>query len=267
MALRSARFIPVALALTVLVVVPALFASPAGVSASTESSMSSATLSLMNADRARLGLTALRIDPRMTNLAIDRAQWMASTGEMSHQSYGGEVWDALDSMGVATYSSGEAIGSTTANWGTDAAEYLYGLWRGSPEHWDLMMSATYNYIGIGMGFRSETGETYGSLVFAEAPDSTRPGAEMTGAGASGRTVFFTWTGRDGRLQTHTAGLRDFDVQYRVDNGAWSTIRTHITSTQLILTNRPAGHSYSARVRDRDRRNNLSPGSSVRTVRI
>jgi hypothetical protein len=92
-------------------------------------------------------------------------------------------------------------------------------------------------------------------------------AEMTGAGVSSRTVFFTWTGRDGQLQTHTAGLRDFDVQYRVDEGPWSVIRTHTTATQIILANRPAGHTYSVRVRDRDRRNNLSAWSAARTVSV
>ena len=104
-------------------------------------------------------------------------------------------------------------------------------------------------------------------MFVEAPDSSPPDAHLTGAGAAGRTVFFTWTGRDGQLQTHTAGLRDFDVQYRVDDGPWFTIRTHTTATQILLAGRSAGHAYSVRVRDRDRRNNLSPWSSTRTVRV
>ena len=103
-----------------------------------------------------------------------------------------------------------------------------------------MMSNTSNYIGIGVGFRSATGETYSSLVFAEAQDSSRPVALMTGAVTSANTVSFTWIGRDGQLQTHTAGLGDFDVQYRVDAGAWATIRTRTTSTRLILRNRPRG---------------------------
>jgi uncharacterized protein YkwD len=268
MALRFARFAPASLVLVLVIGIPVGISRPAPVSASADGSMASTILSALNADRARLGLRSLRVDPRMAGLAADRARWMASTGDLSHSSFGGEVWTALDARGVATYSSGEAIGSTTAAWGNAAASYLYGLWRDSPEHWALMMSGTYNYIGIGLAYRAETAETYGSLVFAEGPDTTRPVSEMTGAGVvAGRTIFFRWRGRDALLQTHTAGLRDFDVQLRVDNGPWSTIRTHMTSTQLILTNRRAGHTYSARVRDRDRRNNLSQWSRARTVSL
>jgi hypothetical protein len=238
---------------------------PAPTSASTESSMSSTILSLLNGDRVSLGLRALRVDSRLADLAQNRAAWMASTGLMSHQSFGGDIPDAIRSRGVSAYSSGEAIGSTNAGWGIGAAQYLYGLWKGSPEHWGLMMSSTFNYIGV--GFSQGSGSTFGSLVFAEAPDSSRPIAQMTGAGVSGHTVFFTWTGRDGLLQTHTAGLRDYDVQYRVDGGPWIGLRTHTTSTQVILANRLSGHTYAVRIRDRDGRDNLSGWTSPRTVRV
>jgi hypothetical protein len=184
---------------------------------------------------------------------------------MSHDSWGGAVYEAVNLVGVDAYSSAEAIGATTAPLGTEAADYLYDLWKNSPEHWQFMVSGTFNYIGVGVAYGS--GQTWASLVFAETPDISRPVAVLTGSGLSGSSVFWTWTGRDGRLQSHTAGLRDFDVQYRVDDGPWSLIMSHTTSTQLILKNRPAGHVYSVRVRDRDRRNNLSPWSSERPVSV
>jgi hypothetical protein len=263
----SARLFPAFMVLTLVLGVSVWISRPTPISASTESSMTQTILTLLNRDRAARGLVGLRPDTRLGGLATNRAQWMASAGTLSHDSYGGSVDRAVAMVGISAWSSAEAVGSTNAAFGTAAATYLYGLWRDSPEHLALMMSTASNYIGVGVGFRSATGETYSSLVFAEAPDSSRPVARMTGAASAGHTVSFTWIGRDGQLQTHTAGLRDFDVQYRVDAGAWATIETHTTSTRLILANRPAGHTYSVRNRDRDRRNNLSVWSSPRTVRV
>lgn len=59
------------------------------------------------------------------------------------------------------------------------------------------------------------------------------------------------------LQTHTAGLKNFDLEYRVDYGTWSVIRSGTTSTSLSLGSRPHGHYYSLRVRSRDWRGNVS----------
>ena len=236
-------------------------------SASTESSMAGTILSQINRDRAARGLVSLRTDSRLIGLAVNRAQWMASTNDMSHDSYGGAIYDAVAMVGVDAYTSAEAVGATNATFGTDAANYLYSMWQNSPEHWDFMMSGTFNYIGVGVAYSGATASSFASLVFAEAPDSSRPIISLTGYGRSGTSAFWTWAGRDGQLQTHTAGLRDFDVQYRVDTGPWKTILSHTTSTQLILKNRQAGHSYAVRVRDRDRRNNLSAWSTIRTVRI
>jgi uncharacterized protein YkwD len=268
MALRSARIVPLALILALAIGLPAWASHPSPVSASSESSMADTILARMNADRASLGLVPLRLDVRLAGLATRRAGWMAATGQLSHDSSGMSLIDAITTAGVkAPYLGGEAIGVTNAPPGPDAVRLVYDLWRTSPEHWDLMMSRDFNYVGVGVVRNDASGDTYESLVFAEAPDITGPVVRITGSGHTGGTVFFTWAGRDNPLQTHTAGLRDFDVQYRVDGGPWSTIRTHTTTTRLILANRPAGHVYSVRVRDRDRRNNLSPWSVIRTVRV
>jgi uncharacterized protein YkwD len=265
-AVRS-RAVPISLVLSIVVGLPVWTSRPAPVAASTESSMAGTILTRINRDRAAHGLIALRTDTRLINLAVNRAQWMAATGDMSHTSYGGAVYDAVAMVGVNAYASAEAVGATNATLGTPAADYLYSMWQGSPEHWQFLMSTTFNYIGIGVAYQGATATSYASLVFAEAPDSSRPVVKLTGYGHSGTTAFWTWSGYDGQLQSHTAGLRDFDVQYRVDNGPWKTILSHTTSTQLLLKNRARGHSYAVRVRDRDRRNNLSGWSTIRTVRI
>ena len=191
---------------------------------------------------------------------------MASTGELSHVSYGGEVPDAVADTGIRAYTTGEVVGMTSGAIGAEAARSIYGLWKGSPMHWALLMSSTYNYLGIGFAVRS-SGGTYVSIVFAEAPDVTAPAAWMTRAAVNRTTVSFGWSGRDNLLQTHTAGLRNFDVEYRVDGGPWKTLRTATTSTSIVLSARPRGHTYSIRVRDRDRRDNVSAWSAARSVRV
>ena len=45
------------------------------------------------------------------------------------------------------------------------------------------------------------------------------------------------------------------------------LREQTTTTSIVLAGRPRGHAYSIRVRDRDRRDNLSAWSSARSVRV
>ena len=79
---------------------------------------------------------------------------------------------------------------------------------------------------------------------------------MTRVSRSGDDVRWTWSGYDPRLQTHTAGLRDFDVQYRVGWASWVLLRDNTTQTSITLANRPGGRSYALRVRATDRRGNV-----------
>jgi len=263
---RDARTIATIPILALVVGLTVWISRPTPVAASTESSMAGTILSSMNHDRAAQGLIAYRTDSRLIGLAVNRSQWMASTDDLTHDSYGGAIYDAVAMVGVNAYSDAEAVGSTNATAGTDAANYLYGMWRGSPEHWAFMMSGTFNYVGIGVALDA-SGASYASIVFAEAPDVSRPVVQLTGYGHSGTSAFWVWAGHDGQLQSHTAGLRDYDVEYSMDGGSWTLLLSHTTSTQVILKNRLAGHSYAVRVRDRDRRNNLSVWSTTRTVRV
>ena len=102
-------------------------------------------------------------------------------------------------------------------------------------------------------------------MFSESKDHTAPTARNVSLTRTGTTIRFAWTGADRRLQTHTAGLRSFDVRYRVDSGTWRTIRNDTTAKALTLYSRPHGHWYSFRVQSADRRGNLSKWTS--TIRI
>jgi hypothetical protein len=128
-----------------------------------------------------------------------------------------------------------------------------------------MFSARYNYVGVGFAYRSASNTTYASVVFAESKDHTAAVAKNGTLSRTGTTVRFSWSGYDPRLQTHTAGLRSFDVLYRVDGGTWRTIRNDTTSTALTLYSRPHGHWYGFRVQAADRRGNLSRWTSAKRV--
>ncbi len=266
MAQQPRRIVSLAFGLSVLVFaigIPGGPGGPSAVAASGQSTMASVILGLVNTDRVALGLRPLRLQGGLVSVAADRAGWMASHGLMTHQSFGGRVRNSIAAAGITAWSCGEAIGWLTGAAGSSAAHVLYRMWKGSPEHWDLIVSRTFNYIGIGVA--SLSGRTYASLVFAETPDVTGPVASMTGASLSGSTLSFTWTGRDVLLQTHTSGLASFDVAERVDDGAWTTILVATTHRALTLDDGTTGHVYAIRVRGRDGRGNVSAWSSARAV--
>lgn len=232
---------------------------PAPTHASTESTMETSLKLWINRDRLARGLHRLRNDTRLEVLAGDRASWMASKGSLTHTSADGGPCDAMTKRSIYWYRCGEDIGYTTATWGKGSAKYIYNLWRHSAGHWALLMSSRFNYLGIGVARRSN-GATYASIVFLEGPDRTAPTAKMHSRTVHGRDLKWTWTGADVRLQTHTAGLKSYNVELRIDNGAYVQIRTNTTKTSLSLLHQARGHWYSVRVQAKDKRGNLSAWS-------
>ena len=214
----------------------------------------------MNYDRSIRGLRPLRVDVNLRAIATTRAGTLASLGLLSH-SAPGDLSTQLNTAGVRWYGWGEDIGWSSYAWGHDVALSLYTMWKHSPGHWALMMSTRYNYVGIGLGYRWPDGATYSSIVFAEMPDHTAGYARITARGRTGTSVWFHYTGADTLLQTHTAGLRDFDLEYRVDGGPWYIIRIHRTAVSITLPSRAHGHTYYLAVRARDRAGNVSSWST------
>lgn len=216
-------------------------------------------ISWVNRDRVARGLVPVRSYGSLGSIAGTRATRMASNNILSH-SIGGNLTTQLKTYDVAWYRYGETIGYSTAGWTVASAKGIYAAWKGSPSHWALLMSDRFNYIGIGLAYRSSNQRTYASAVMSESPDHTKPQARVTTTARSGADLRWDWTGYDPRLQTRTAGLRDFDVQYRVGSGFWATLRNDTTSTELSLANRSGGRSYGIRVRATDRRGNVGPWS-------
>jgi uncharacterized protein YkwD len=230
----------------------------------TAAAMSTSLLNWINRDRVASGLRAYRSWPAMAALANQRAANMAAKLTLSHDAAGGDPGLALKAAGLQWYSYGEIIGETSYAYGSAAAANLYSMWKASPAHHAIMFSATYNYIGVGVA-RGANGTTWSSILFTESADHTRPSARNGTLSGSGTTVRFSWSGADPLLQTHTAGLRSFDVLYRVDSGSWRLLRNDTTSRSLVLSNRARHHSYSFRVQSADRRGNLSAWTPVKRI--
>lgn len=231
---------------------------------STAGVMAADIVSWLNRDRAAAGLRPLRTWTSLAALANQRAANMAAASTLSHQAAGGDPGAALTSSGIGWYSYGETIGETSYPWGSQAAANLYSMWKGSALHHAIMFSATYNYIGVGIARRSD-GTTWSSVLFSESADHTAPGARNGSLLRSGTSITFHWSGYDPVLQTHTAGLRGFNVQYRVNSGTWSTIRRLTTMTWLGLSNRRHGTYYSFRIQAVDRRGNLSAWTAAKRI--
>lgn len=230
------------------------FAAPA--SAATSASTAEAMIiGWVNTDRAAAGLAPLRGDSDLAYIAGVRASRMASYNTMSH-TVGGNLSSQLAYRDVQWYRYGEAIGWSTAAFPVDSARAIYRMWMNSSAHRALLMSTRFNYIGLGLALRSSNSRTFASAVMTESLDHTRAVARIKTTGRSGDDVAWSWNGYDPRLQTHTAGLRDFDVQYRVGSGTWRTIRDNTTSTSILLRDRVRGHYYAIRVRATDRRGNV-----------
>lgn len=249
-------------AATVAPVVTSAPSSPAAVSPTTS------LLSMINTDRASLGLRPFRYDPVIAGLATERAQKLADLGILDHQAPG-DIGAGLVAAGVHWTSYAEDIGWSSLPLGPGAVSMLYGMWKASPEHWAAIVSPNLNYIGIGFGRRPQNGATYASLLFAETADRTPPVVAMMSSRratmSTGVSLTWAWRGADVLLQTHTSGLRDFRVELRVDLGPWRTVWASTSRTSLTLTSRPRGHSYSIRVRARDRAGNVSAWSHPRRI--
>ncbi len=233
--------------------------------AATTTAVADQLLELTNADRAARGLRPLRPDARLAAIAEDRAMNLTGATTFGHAAAGGSLSPPLAEQQVQWYGWAENLAWTPGGLRTNTASALYLGWKRSPSHWASLMSPTLNYVGFGAALRASDGHVFASAVFTESRDHTPPSAWITGSARNGRTVTFTWRGSDPALQTHWAGLRDFDAWYRVDDGAWRLLRDNTTSTSICLASRPAGHRYWLMVRARDRAGNAGRTSAPTSV--
>ena len=232
--------------------------TPANAATTTAADPAHHLMASINAARTAQGLVPLRSDPRLWAIATDRAGRLASSGILSHDAAGSLPGD-LAAWSVRWYGYGEDIGYASGSPGT-AWTPVIDMWSASTQHWPLLMSARYNYLGIGSDYRSSSGVTFASVVLAESPDRTGARASVAGAVVSGDDIRWSWRGWDVPLQSHTSGLGDFTLQLRQDRGSWATIGSGLTATARSTLNRDGGHWYGLRVQARDRAGNVGPWS-------
>jgi uncharacterized protein YkwD len=136
-------------------------AHPEPVNAGTAANMESKILGWINNARDNRGLRPLRVTDKLRNLAGDRASTMARTGDLEHPDC---LACLLRKRDISFDTCAETIAYTTYEWGRDAARSIFTAWKGSPGHWDILMSRNLRRIGIGVAYQSSNDATFGAAV-------------------------------------------------------------------------------------------------------
>jgi uncharacterized protein YkwD len=265
--LRRSR-LPVLLALSL---VAAVFAAPAPVAAAepmTISGAESAMVAALNADRKAVGLIALQVDTRLMAIARARSVDMATKNYFSHtQPDGRNAFDLISAAKITWYSAGEIIAWNNYPTLETSVQAANSQWLNSPGHKKLIVSTSFNYVGVGLAVDAASGKKYWTAVFIKGPDRT--GARATtaapsvtsGSTASTKKVTVSWSGADVPLQVLTSGFHSYKVQRRVDGGAWTTVWSSTTTRSMTLQ-LTLNHTYQFRVAARDKAGNWGSWSTV-----
>ena len=136
--------------------------NPTPVSAGTASNMEAKLLQWVNAERNKRGIPSLQLRASLVDLAGDRAAKLASTGELKHPAC---LSCKLKRRGISYNRCGEVIAYTTYPWGIEAAQSIYNGWKRSSDHWNALMSRSYNRVGFGVAYRSSNRSTWAAAVF------------------------------------------------------------------------------------------------------
>jgi hypothetical protein len=255
--------------IVLIVVVAALLAAvapPPAAAVQQPSTAEAHLLTLVNEARVSVGRVRLLWDDRLADVAQGRSDDQAKNNLMAHD----PNWaDMINDAGITWYRLGETLVKTPrGDTALEAAAVAMDTWRKSQPHWDLLSSADFNYIAIGMA-RATDGWYYWTALLLRGPDRTPPTASMVGASFGGlvdgkREVRLTYTGSDVQLSSLTAGLRDFKIQRKVGSNSWKTITKWRVKTARTVYLKP-GKTYQFRVRARDWAGNKSSWSVAITV--
>jgi uncharacterized protein YkwD len=233
------------------------------------SAAEAAMVAALNADRTERGLVPVRVDARLMAIARARSVDMVVNHYFDHvQPDGRTVFDILSASGITWFGAGEIIAKN--NYPTlDTSLQRANLdWLNSPGHYEIIVSTSYNYVGVGVAVDPGTGEKYWTADYLKGPDRTGAQARVrtptisAGSTSSRRKVHLSWSGADVQLQVLTSGLFTYRVQRKTDSGGWVTVRSSTSRTSLAL-DLPRHHTYQFRIRARDRAGNWGTWSSVR----
>ncbi|KGM97825.1 hypothetical protein Z968_02155 [Clostridium novyi A str. 4552] len=122
---------------------------------------------LVNELRASTGATPLKSIDVLNNLAEKRSEYMATTGEFSHNDKNGNFIfkDDLNRANYRWNSVGENIAQNYYSEDPNKlAEALFDQWKNSPGHYANMIKQDFNQIGFGIGI-SNDGKVYATQGF------------------------------------------------------------------------------------------------------
>jgi len=110
---------------------------------------------LINAKRIANGLTALKIDDEIQNVARIKAQDMVDNNYFSHTSptYG-SPFDMIKKFGINYKTAGENIAGNSSN------SAAVNAWMNSEGHRDNILNNSFNYTGIGIINSQKYGKIY-----------------------------------------------------------------------------------------------------------
>jgi uncharacterized protein YkwD len=121
-------------------------------------------VALTNQARVANGLTALKVDTQLTNLARARSNDMATKNYFSHTSPTGETaFTLLAGKGISYKKAGENIGKNTYPDPTTATT-AFETWMGSAGHKANILSKDFTSIGIGAAVNAN-GMKYYTQIF------------------------------------------------------------------------------------------------------
>jgi uncharacterized protein YkwD len=266
--------------LTVLVAASALLfgavaVRPGSVAAAmTVSQAEQAMVSALNADRATAGIVAARVDSRLMSIARARSTDMATKHYFSHtQPDGRTVFKILTAQRITWYNAGEIIAWNTWPELGDSVNVANSGWMGSSVHRAIIMSASFNYVGVGLAIDG-SGKKLWTAVFMKGPDRTggwvamdpvAQTASVSTASSTSRIQKISWRGGDVQLSVLTAGFLKYQIQRSLDGGAyvWMTTSTTTPSRTFTLY---AGRTYTFRIRACDKVGNCGAWRYI-TVRF
>ena len=113
---------------------------------------------LINAERARIGLGPLAVEPRLTASATAYAQVLSSTGRLSHVGPDGSTLvTRAEAAGFPfTVQEGEVLAWGNQGW---TPEGVVRAWLNSPTHREEILSPIFTRAGIGCYFTPANGVT------------------------------------------------------------------------------------------------------------
>ena len=146
-------------------VMPANVSTPGPAVSAAELAMEESTLSMVNVERRKAGVTPLVMRDDLRDVARAHSQDMAARDFHAHTNPDGDTpWDRIRSAGIAHSSSAENI---AWNNHPKAANVALNDWMKSPGHRNNILSAGYTHTGMGIAPDGASGYYFTQVFISE----------------------------------------------------------------------------------------------------